>query len=192
MLSAFARAVRQPVVAVLALAGVVDVVTGDPAAHGLALVAVAGMLLADGYRQRTTEVAEPALERWRFEITPGVIAAGVLYAAVAAMFARSSWPLTLAILGPAVWAVSFAWRGTPVVADELEPLDGMGVGAWVGVFLAAAVWEVQALLQQPTLTTSSWTHPTLSTLMDPVLSTYPGRAISLAIWLLIGGYLLER
>jgi hypothetical protein len=60
------------------------------------------------------------------------------------------------------------------------------------VLLALAAWEVQALLLQPSLTTSSWAHPTLSTLMDPVLAVHLGRSITLAVWLGLGGWLLER
>jgi hypothetical protein len=60
------------------------------------------------------------------------------------------------------------------------------------VFVALGLWELQALLLQPSLTTSSWAHPTLSTLMDPVLASHLGRSISLGAWLLIGGWLLER
>jgi hypothetical protein len=125
-------------------------------------------------------------------MTIGVLVGGAVYAIAVGTFDRFSWPLTLAVVAPGVWAVSFAWRGTPETAFEPGPLDRAGVALWAAVFLAAAAWEVRALLLQPSLTTSSWTHPTLSTLMDPVLVSHAGRSISLAIWLLVGGYLLER
>ena len=48
------------------------------------------------------------------------------------------------------------------------------------------------LLQQPSLTTDSYTHPTVSTLTDPVLATGPGRAVVLLAWLAFGWYLVER
>jgi hypothetical protein len=192
MLSALARAMRHPAVAVLAIAGAVDVLTGDPAAHGLALVAVAAMLFVEGLRERRGSSTEIAGERWRFRMIPGMVAVGLVYAIVAGAFQRFSWPLTIAILAPGVWAVSFAWRGTPDVAPEPAAVEPIGLAAWAAVFLALAAWEVQALLLQPTLTTSSWAHPTLSTLMDSVLVSHVGRSISVAVWLLLGGWLLER
>jgi len=48
------------------------------------------------------------------------------------------------------------------------------------------------LLQQPTLIASSYTHPTVSTLTDPVLAGWGGRSLLLAVWLLFGWFLVER
>ena len=42
------------------------------------------------------------------------------------------------------------------------------------------------------LTTDSYTHPTVSTLTDPVLATAPGRSVVLLAWLALGWYLVER
>jgi hypothetical protein len=60
------------------------------------------------------------------------------------------------------------------------------------VVLAGCLWELQALLQQPNLTASSYTHPTISTLTDPVLAGWGGRSVLLAVWLLLGWFLVER
>jgi hypothetical protein len=60
------------------------------------------------------------------------------------------------------------------------------------VLLAGGLWELLALAQQPSLDDTSYAHPTLSALTDPVLASHPGRSLALAVWLLIGGYLVRR
>ena len=67
-----------------------------------------------------------------------------------------------------------------------------GTLAWVAVLVVGCLWELGALLQQPSLTTDSYAHPTISTLTDPVLATSPGRAVVLLAWLALGWYLAER
>jgi hypothetical protein len=67
-----------------------------------------------------------------------------------------------------------------------------GTLAWVVVLVAGCLWELGALLQQPSLTTDSYSHPTISTLTDPLLAAAPGRAVLLLGWLAFGWYLVER
>ena len=67
-----------------------------------------------------------------------------------------------------------------------------GTLAWAAVLVAGCLWELGALLQQPSLTTDSYSHPTVSTLTDPVLANSPGRAVVLLGWLALGWYLVER
>ncbi|MFB3739787.1 MAG: hypothetical protein ACE14W_12605 [Candidatus Velamenicoccus archaeovorus] len=186
------RMLRDPVVVVLALAGIADVVTGDPAMHGIALVAVAAVLIRDGVRRGVRSApVEPvaARSRPRFRFTPAVVAGGALYAVLVGWFGRFSWPLTVGVAVPGALAVAAAWR-TPA-GPAPTPLDPVGKAAWLAVFLSLAAWEVQALLQQPSITTSSWDHPTLSTLMDPILAGHLGRSATMIVWLALGGYLLR-
>jgi len=60
------------------------------------------------------------------------------------------------------------------------------------VLVAGCLWELSSLLQQPSLTTDSYAHPTISTLTDPLLATSPGRAVALLAWVAFGWYLVER
>lgn len=189
------RVFRDPVVLVLTVAGIVDVATGDPAMHGIALVAVAAVLIRDGVSRSApipgTAAERPATRTWpRFRFAPVVVAVGVLYAVLVGWFGRFSWPLTIGVAVPGVLAVTAAWR-TPVAEPGPAPLDPVGKAAWLAVFLSLAAWEVQALLLQPSLTTASWDHPTLSTLMDPVLAGHLGRSVTMIVWLALGGYLLR-
>ena len=62
--------------------------------------------------------------------------------------------------------------------------------AWAAVFVTLGLWELTQLLLQPTLTTDSYAHPTISVLSDPVLATHPGRSIALFVWLALGWFLV--
>jgi len=77
-----------------------------------------------------------------------------------------------------------------VRAAPRPPLAGLAL--WGAVFVAACLWELWSLLEQPNLATSSYAHPTISTLTDPVLSTWAGRSIVQAAWLGLGWFLVER
>jgi hypothetical protein len=193
MASVLERVVRHRVAVVLTLAGVVDVVTGDPAAHGIALVVVAALVAAEQVRERHVDERALAGRRAVFRVSTPLAIGAVLYAAIVGTFARWSWPISVAVAVPGAIAVGSAWLGTPAVATSGPRYESRPSAVpWVIVLLALAAWEVQALLLQPSLTTSSRAHPTLSTLMDPVLASHIGRSISLAVWLWLGGYLLER
>ena len=121
-----------------------------------------------------------------------VVLGGLLYAALVATFPRYSWPATVAVEAPAVTAVAVVWRrpleGQP--APGPAPLARAGAAAWGSVLVALGLWELSALLLQPSLTTDSYEHPTLSVLMDPLLSGHLGRSVFLWLWLTSGWYLL--
>ena len=57
---------------------------------------------------------------------------------------------------------------------------------------ALSLWELISLLLQPSLTTDSYAHPTISVLTDPVLASHPGRTIVLILWLAFGWFLLRQ
>ena len=63
---------------------------------------------------------------------------------------------------------------------------------WGTLLIAASLWELTALLEQPNIETSSYAHPTISTLTDPLLSTAPGRSVALIGWIALGAYLVDR
>ena len=131
--------------------------------------------------------------RWR---RPALLAAGlaggVLYAVVVGSFSRYSWPATVAVMGLGAVVVTIGWRGPRHTrpAPPRPPLAGLVL--WGAAFVAACLWELWSLLEQPNLATSSYAHPTISTLTDPVLSTWAGRSIVLAAWLGLGWFLVER
>jgi hypothetical protein len=119
-------------------------------------------------------------------------AGGIVYAVVVGSFARFSWPATMAVVGLATLVIVIGWQGPAHPRPGPGPLPKPGLALWGGVLLAGGLWELLALAQQPSLDDTSWAHPTLSALTDPVLASHPGRSLALAVWLLIGGYLVRR
>lgn len=120
------------------------------------------------------------------------ITASAAYAVIVGSFGRYSWPATVAVVGLGVGAVLLGWHGPLRRRPDPGKLPRGGALAWGGVLVAGSLWELWALLHQPSLTTSSYDHPTISTLTDPVLATMPGRAGVLALWLALGWYLVRR
>jgi len=88
--------------------------------------------------------------------------------------------------------VLLGWRGPLRRRPAGATLPRAGTAVWGGLFVAGCLWELTALLEQPTLATSSYAHPTVSTLTDPVLASSPGRWAVLAGWLALGWYLAGR
>ena len=201
------RTARDPVVWVFVLAATFEVLTGDPLLHALLLYAVAAVLVGDGIRHRVAGAAAVT----ESSAAPGpaptprpretgkrapralLVAGGLLYAIAVGSFRRSTYPMTVTVGIPAAVAVVWAWRAPPREARRGEHrLDPRGAALWLAVFVGAALWEQGALLFQPSLMVNSSTHPTLSVLLDPVLSHHPGRSVGLAVWLAIGWFLVER
>jgi hypothetical protein len=107
-------------------------------------------------------------------------------------FSRYSWPVTACIIVLGTVVVLIGWHGPVRARPAGGRLPVAGTLAWIAVLVAGCLWELGALLQQPSLTTDSYSHPTISTLTDPVLATSPGRAVVLLAWLALGWYLVKR
>ncbi len=189
-----ARLLREPVVPVLVIAGIVDLLSGAPITHGMVLIAAGAALAVDALRRRVVGLARATDGRVRavhLQASPRWLVAAVLYALLVGSFDRFSWPMSVAVMLPGAAAVVLAWEG-PLRERPRPRIDPRGVLPWAAVFLALALWELTNLLLQPTLTEGSYDHPTLSVIMDPILATYPGRAAFLGLWILLGWFLLER
>ena len=120
------------------------------------------------------------------------LAAGVLYAVVVGSFSRYSWPATVPVAGLGAAVVAIGWRAPRPARPARARLPAAGLALWGLLFVAACLWELWSLLEQPNLATSSYTHPTISTLTDPMLGTWAGRSVVLAGWLGLGWFLVER
>ncbi len=113
------------------------------------------------------------------------VAAAVLGYALLAALCR---PLT----GPALGAVLTAglplcWIGVRRRPRRAEPVGGRSAAVWLGVGALAAAFELGVWLGP-----DDAAHPTLSTLADPLLSTYPGRVLGYLLWLGAGLWLVNR
>ncbi len=129
-----------------------------------------------------------AMRRW---LIPAALA-GVAYAAIVGSLDRYTWPTTIAVTVPAAVGLVVAWRASAGSTDKPASLSPAGTAAWAVVWVGASAWELTALYLQPSLTTDSPAHPTLSYLANPLLATTPGRSIVLFLWLSFGWYLARR
>jgi hypothetical protein len=134
-----------------------------------------------------------ARARWRRPaLSAAWLAAGVLYAVVVGSFSRYSWPATVPVAGLGAAVVAVGWRAPRLARPAPARPPAAGLALWGLVFVAGCLWELWSLLEQPNLATSSYAHPTISTLTDPLLSTWAGRSVVLAGWLGLGWFLVER
>lgn len=112
------------------------------------------------------------------------VSAVVAYALVAALCE----PLTLPALGAVLVAgVPLCWIGVRRRPRRAEPVGGRSAAVWLGVAGLGAAFELGVLLGP-----DDAAHPTLSTLADPLLSTYPGRVLGYLLWVSAGLWLVRR
>ena len=192
---------RAPVVWVLLAIAYFTAISGKPVDGVLMLIVAAGLAWDAGRRalrhpeSESTPVARPGHRpgsRRRLLIVSALLAGGAVYAGVVGSFSRYSWPTTAGIVGLGTIVVVIGWHGPLRDRPAGGRLPVAGTLAWAVVLVAGCLWELGALLQQPSLTADSYGHPTISTLTDPVLATSPGRSILLLAWLALGWYLVER
>ena len=192
---------REPVVWVLLLIAFFTAISGKPVDGVLMLIVATGLAWDTGRRAlRHPEggsgpLARPSRRpggRRRLLAVTALLAGGAVYAGVVGSFSRYSWPATAGIIGLGTIVVLIGWHGPLRARPDGGRLPLAGTLAWIVVLVAGCLWELAALLQQPSITTDSYSHPTISTLTDPMLATSPGRSIVLLGWLALGWYLVER
>jgi len=185
------RALPDTVVIILVLAGFFDMISGNPIIHGVVLFAAAGAIVGDAIARRGAgqQLRKPAARPRTSLYVVGIM---IGYAVVVGEFTRYSWPASIAVAIPAVGAVAYAWRTSPPKRPEAEQVGVFGAIVWASVFIALGVWELAALLLQPTLIIESYDHPTISAVMDPILVSHAARSVFLLLWLAVGWYLVDR
>lgn len=209
-----ASGVRQPIVAILVLISFFTVLSGKPL-DGLLLVTVAMALAWDAgtnSRQAAAQALaapaapagssaqEPAQQgAWRLRSRPPRLrllavgsAAAVVYALTVGSFTRYSWPATAGVVSIGASVVVVGWGGPTRQRKVPAKFTRIGAFTWGTLFIGASLWELTALLMQPNIETSSYAHPTISTLTDPLLASAPGRFVALLAWIALGAYLVER
>jgi len=113
-----------------------------------------------------------------------VVAVVVAYALVAAL----TRPLTgAALVAVLVAGAPLCWAGVRRRPLRAEPVGARSAAVWLGVGGLAGAFELGVLLGP-----DDAAHPTLSTLADPALSTYPGRVIGYLLWVGAGLWLVSR
>ncbi|MEO6822734.1 MAG: hypothetical protein ABI468_09985 [Candidatus Nanopelagicales bacterium] len=186
-----------PVTWILFLAGFFDGIS-DNWLHALVLWAAAYVVARDVARRARGVAPPPARVMFsgsgprRPELVTLLVAAAVAYATVAGSFDRYTWPITAVVVLPGVLVLAVAWPGPLWPRAVPARARTLGTALWATVFVAAGLWELAALLMQPTLQGGSYSHPTISYLMDTVLSHQVGRSVTLLAWIALGAFLLTR
>jgi hypothetical protein len=167
---------------------------GRPADEGPAdFGAAAGPAVVGGADATTLpDAPRAAARRRRRLLVLAWLAGGALYVVLVGSFSRYSWPVTVPVAALGAAVVVAGWRGPRHSRPAPARLPPIGLALWGLVLVAGCLWELSSLFQQPALAISSYAHPTISTLTDPVLSTWAGRSIFLAAWLGLGWFLAER
>lgn len=183
---------RAIVVGILLLAGIFDGISGNPI-HSILLFGAAGSLVWDAVRRRDEqEIATVARPRPGKGVATIAVLGVLAYAIVVGGFGRYSWPMTVSVVIPAALVLIAARPDSARAGPEPEKVGPVGIVAWSSVFLALALWELTSLLLQPTLTTDSYAHPTISVMTDPILASHLGRSVALVAWAALGWFLVER
>jgi lysylphosphatidylglycerol synthetase-like protein (DUF2156 family) len=192
---------RAPVVWILLAIAFFTSISGKPVDGVLMLIVAVGLAWDAGRRALRQSEPEGAAVPARTDRLPGrrrrfvmiaLVAAAVVYAGVLGSFSRYSWPATAGIIGLSTVVVLIGWHQPVRDRRDGGRLPVAGTLAWLVVLVAGCLWELFSLLQQPSLTTDSSAHPTISTLTDPLLATSPGRSVVLLAWVAFGWYLVER
>jgi hypothetical protein len=209
---------REPVVWILLAIAFFTSISGKPVDGVLMLIVAAGLAWDAGRRAMqgrpaatgpaggagdagpagsVAGVPEPGAARRtsgrrRLLVLAALLIGAAAYAGVMGSFIRYSWPATAGIIILGTVVVLIGWHGPLRRRQARGRLSAAGTLAWVVVLVFGCLWELAALLLQPSITTDSLAHPTISTLTDPVLATSPGRSLVLAAWLALGWYLVER
>jgi hypothetical protein len=197
--------IREPVIICLLVAALFDELSGNPL-HFLILVGTAVALAVARARERVAlGTAERPVGMWgdppralarvrsalaRSSI-PLLLVPAIAFALAVGWFQRYSVVASLAVALVGAVGIAVSWHG-PLRDEPLEPVERSGKVLWMLVIVALSAWEVTNLFLQPTLSTDSYRHPTLSVLTDPLLATHLGRWLALLVWLRIGWGLLRR
>ena len=201
---------REPVVWILLAIAFFTSISGKPVDGVLMLIVAIGLAWDAGRRARnrgaaraaggSADPAQPAEPRpasraggrRRVLVVAALLAGGAAFAGVMGSFIRYSWPATAGIICLGTAVVLIGWHGPLRQRQVRGRLPVVGTLMWAVVLVFGGLWELAALLLQPSITTDSYAHPTISTLTDPMLATSPGRSLVLAAWLALGWYLVER
>jgi hypothetical protein len=184
---------RDPVAWILVIAGIVEMISGGTAARGAVLFAAAGLILADRVRLSRGRPVSPVAARMLQQVLAPrwwpllLVAVGV----AVALLREHTLPLTLIVGSIGIALVGWAWLTGPG-SDTATPSPGRSLWWWGGLFLVLGLWELTALLGQPTLAVYSSDHPTISFLVEPIIATFPGRAVAIGLWAVAGRGLVRR
>jgi len=141
-----------------------------------------GRPAADGGEERT-------VRRWRRPSGLRLALSAVLFGY--AWLAASTRPFTfmslLVVLLPGAVVAGVAIWGPPDRIQAPDRLDIAGFSWWLVIVAVLFEWEAAGFRDN-----SPWWHPSLTELIDPIITPYPLRAIAFFLWLITGWALVRR
>jgi hypothetical protein len=131
---------------------------------------------------------------WRADAVPAVGVVAVLvwswFASGVRTFTRPAEVLTF-VPAFAVLLLTI-WPRTPRRKRRLQrrrndtPYDLWGVAVWLALLVVVIGWEMFELFSQP-----RERHPTISSLLNTLISTHASRLAGYLLWLVAGGFLVH-
>lgn len=117
---------------------------------------------------------------------PALGAATLCYVWVGGGLRPFTWPamVSTTIGGLAIFVVAWRRAGATAITPASTPASRPGLVAWALWLAAATGWELWALSMHPRAS-----HPTLSSLLNDLMETHPGRSAALLVWLGLGWWL---
>jgi hypothetical protein len=114
--------------------------------------------------------------------------AAIAYAWIAGAYPSFSWQSSAAVLAPGLLLLGYAAvTGPRRPPRPARRLDRRAVAVWSVPLLSFSALEIVN-----DLLGSTWAHPTLSVLADPLLAGHPGRSAAMLAWLAAGLALVRR
>jgi hypothetical protein len=108
-----------------------------------------------------------------------------------AWFAAGQAPFTskalLSVLVPGAVLGAIAYGRPPERIPAPESLDLTGFSYWVICLAALFEWEASAFRSG-----STWSHPALTDLINPVIAPHPIKSAAIVAWLMAGWGLVKR
>jgi amino acid transporter len=131
---------------------------------------------------------------WRADIAPAIAVIAVLvwswFASGVRTFTRPAEILTFvpafAVLVLTLWPRSRGTKRSLQRRRKDTPYSARGVAVWLALLVAVIGWEMFQLFSKP-----RERHPTISSLLNTLISTHPSRFAGYLLWLIAGGLLVR-
>jgi hypothetical protein len=120
-------------------------------------------------------------------LTVAAWAGVIVYCWFAGRFASFTWQSTMAVLVPGLTIFTLAIGRSPRRRPAPQAVGTQGVVAWAVPLLSFCVMEIGN-----DLLGSTYAHPTLSILLDPVLDVHVWRSAGYFVWIWVGWALVKR
>jgi hypothetical protein len=121
-----------------------------------------------------------------------LVGAAIAVAAVGAWFKPHGWPATILVLAVSAVILALAARRPSSTSERTSTALRRGLILWSALAAAGLAWEAYAFVRQPDWSRADPVHPTISTLLDPVLEHGPLRIVGWLLWLAAGWRLVIR